>query len=355
LGLWDDGVTSGVEFNVMPSTISNRRTQRRIGVNIKIGVFFPGRKEPVDAMSQDLSWGGAQFVGRLPVSDPRGRIRLLFPWRGEDKVSIDADVVRAQRLASGDYQVAVRFASLSPRNQGRLDKLLTMLDLGDKSGDKAESPLVLELEVDVPDATSMREMLQQIAGGSLRITVQEGYQAGQSIRLSLRGAGDLPSVKLRARVSSVEPFDAGGFAAGGLSTLELGFEHPANTIKAFVDLLVAQLPEAPPQPPPVPDAPPVWVPLPLAHPSEPLWLDAEDTSSVLESQFPDALIGLQRGWGDPEAFDVTFRELTMGSLAEPGGWPKDAWDELGFLQDVHDLAYGLPKSRDGVLRATRCR
>jgi hypothetical protein len=64
---------------------------------------------------------------------------------------------------------------------------------------------------------------------------------------------------------------------------------------------------------------------------------------------------LERAWGDADAFDVTFRELTMGSLAEPGGWPEDAWDELGFLQDVHDLAFGLPKSRRGVLNASRCR
>jgi hypothetical protein len=317
--------------------------------------LFPGLQQPVEAMSQDLSWGGAQFVGRLPVSDPRGRVRLVFPWRGDDKVSIDADVVRAQRLESGDHQVAVRFASLSPRNQGRLDKLLTMLDVADRSGGGGSSPLVLELEVDVPDATSMREMLGQIAAGSLSITVKEGYQAGQSIRLSLRGAGELPSVKLRARVMTIEPFGGGGFTDIPLSTLKLGFEHPLATIKAFADLLAGQLPTSEPEPP-IPDAiHPDLVQMPLAHPSEPLWFDSQDDTAVLERRFPHALASLERAWGDADAFDVTFRELTMGSLAEPGGWPEDAWDELGFLQDVHDLAFGLPKSRRGVLNATRCR
>jgi hypothetical protein len=75
----------------------------------------------------------------------------------------------------------------------------------------------------------------------------------------------------------------------------------------------------------------------------------------LESRFPDALRSLRFVWGDPEAFDLVFQDLTLGDRVEPGGWPKDAWDELGLLQDVHDCAYGLPAARMSRLRPTRCR
>jgi hypothetical protein len=334
----------------------NRRTQRRITVRIPIQVYLPGTDQPITAMNQDISWGGAQFVAVLPVEALSGTLRLVFPWRGRDRVAIEARVVRAQRLEAGHLQVAVRFASLSPRSQSRLEKLLQMLDVADGAAESPPAPLVRELEVAVDDVGAMREMLEQIGSGRLSITVFEAYQAGQSIRLAIRGADALPSLRLRARVLEVSRVKVEGFAQSELFTLALGFEHPPTAITAFVELLIAQLPPVWKDPESSFAGAPDWLrAMHLARPTEDLALGDQTDLSVLESRYPDVLRSLAWAWGDPESFDVAFQDLTLGGRVEPGGWPEDAWDELGLLQDVHDSVYGLPATRLNPLRPTRCR
>jgi hypothetical protein len=307
-------------------------------------------------MNQDISWGGAQFVVAVPLDSLSGRLRLMFPWRGPEKVAIEAEVVRAQRLGSGHYQVAVRFASLSPRSQARLEKLLKMLDAAEDSEGRGADALVRELEVAVEDAGAMREMLEQIAAGRLSITVFESYKQGQSIRLAIRGADGLPGLRLRARVREVARVQVDGFAHAELYGLELVFEHPTPAIKAFADLLIAQLPPLWKDPESSFAGAPDWLrAIHVARPTEDLAPGDRTDLSVLETRFPDALRSLCLAWGAPEAFDLLFRDLTLGDRAEPGGWPADAWEELGFLQDVHDCVYGLPETRLSRLRPTRCR
>lgn len=338
---------------------SNRRTQRRIAVRIPIQVYLPGMDRPIIAMNQDISWGGAQFVAVVPVDALSGTLRLVFPWRGQERVAVEAEVVRAQRLDAGHYQVAVRFASLSPRSQARLEKLLTMLDAADGPAESHAGPLVRELEVAVEDAGAMREMLEQIMSGHLSITVFESYAAGQSICLAIRGAERLPGLRLRARVLKVARVKVAGFAQSELFTLELGFEHPPSAITGYIELLIAQIPPVRKDPELGLAGAPDWPhAMPVARPTEDLALyDSEHQAvlPVLEARYPDALMAIRMAWGDPELFDLAFQDLTLGSRAEPGGWPQDAWEELGFLQDVHDDAYGLPAYRLSPLRPTRCR
>lgn len=334
----------------------NRRTQRRLSVQIPIQVMLPHSSEPITAMNQDISWGGAQFVAAMPPAGLSGMVRLIFPWRGQDKISVLAEVVRAQRLDGGRYQVAVRFASLSPRSQGRLEKLLKMLHAADGDAGADAASLVRDLEVSVENSGEMREMLEQVADGALIISAFEPYEAGQSIRLSIHGADKLPALRLRARVLEATRVKLEGFAQSDVYSLKLVFEHPPVAIKGFVDLLVKQLP---------PDwqdaessfaAAPKWLrDMHVARPIENVDASTSLVKSTLEDRFPGALSALSRAWGDPAIFDICFRDLTLGPQAEPGGWPEDAWEELGFLQDVHDEAYGLPASRRGALRPTRCR
>lgn len=157
-----------------------RRTQRRISVQIPIKVYRPGSKMPITAMNHDISWGGAQFVATVPVAWMTGRLRLDFPWAGGQQISIDAEVVRAQQLSEGVSQVAVRFVSLSPRCQVRLEKLLTMLDPGGQgSADGVTEPLFQGIELEIHDLPEMREALQQIAEGRLKLVVTEPYQPGK--------------------------------------------------------------------------------------------------------------------------------------------------------------------------------
>lgn len=349
--------TQRVDSSTTPNdAVTSRRTQRRLGVQIPIQVMLPHSNEPITAMNQDISWGGAQFVAAMPPAGLSGMLRLIFPWRGQDKISVVAEVVRAQRLDGGRYQVAVRFASLSPRSQARLEKLLKMLYAADGDSAADAESLVRDLEVSVDDSAEMREMLGQVADGALVISVFEPYEAGQSIRLSIHGADKLPGIRLRARVLEVTRVKLDGFAQSELFSLKLVFEHPPAAIKGFVDLLMKQLPPVWQDAESSFAAAPEWLrAMHLARPTEEVDVSASVAKSVLEERFPGALSALTRAWGDPAIFDICFRDLTLGPHAEPGGWPEDAWDELGFLQDVHDDAYGLPVSRRGALRPTRCR
>jgi hypothetical protein len=65
--------------------------------------------------------------------------------------------------------------------------------------------------------------------------------------------------------------------------------------------------------------------------------------SVLEARFPHAIKRILVCWGDPEAFEAVFSDLIIDKRGDRTGWPFDAWAELNFLQEVHDLAYGISK------------
>lgn len=62
--------------------------------------------------------------------------------------------------------------------------------------------------------------------------------------------------------------------------------------------------------------------------------------SILEQRFPHAIKRLTRSWGDAASFGKTFSDLTLDTRGDRSGWPFDAWLELMFLQEVHDLAHG---------------
>ena len=67
--------------------------------------------------------------------------------------------------------------------------------------------------------------------------------------------------------------------------------------------------------------------------------------SVLEGRFPHVIKRLLVCWGDPESFDAVFFDLIVDKRGDRTGWPLDAWGELNFLQEIHDLAYGVSRRR----------
>ena len=67
--------------------------------------------------------------------------------------------------------------------------------------------------------------------------------------------------------------------------------------------------------------------------------------SLLENDFPHIIKRLHECWGDSEAFGLMFADLMLDQRGARSGWPFDAWLELAFLQEVHDLAYGPATSR----------
>ncbi|MBK1693279.1 pilus assembly protein PilZ [Chromatium weissei] len=340
------------------SSISERRTQTRIQVNIPIRVTFSRMTESMHAINQDLSWGGALFIINEQPPQETGSVRLVLPWKQGEKITADAQLVRVKRLQNGTYLIAVRFYSLSPRSHARLEKLLKMLNGGQSSMIAEDSSgLVRDLEITVVDTNELRRMLAQIATGEHKVTVSSAYEENQSIRLSIAGTRGLPVIRLRARVIGVQKVHSNYFDWTDLYTLKLAFEHPKDSIRTFVDLLLNSLPETRYNTnSQLTDLMEPFSPTAFANSTlvDRGWQSGTSgIPCVLETTFPEALNHLTIGWGDVEAFETFFQDLTLGDQGSPGGWPADAWEELEFLQKIHDRAYGMSNSRSSVLKIGR--
>jgi hypothetical protein len=202
-------------------------------------------------------------------------------------------------------------------------------------------------------------MLLQISEGHYSVTVFDAYEMDQSIRLSIAGTKDLPGIRLRTRVIKVEKSHTKGFEWADLYTLTLEFEHPRKSLKALASLLLGQLSETQDDSYLSFSEIPHWVRTaapPLGKSSgdsQPCPVSGSTQRCVLETDFPEALNHLTAGWGDPNAFYELFQALVMGDQGQPGGWPGDAWEEIEFLQNVHDRAYGVSKSRQSPLKGGR--
>ena len=344
-------------------TSAERRTQRRVSVEIPASLAVRGLSAPLTAVTKDLSWGGTLLCLFRPLPPGTNTVRIILPWKPEERITALAYVLRVKRLQDGHFLVATRFLSLSPRSHARLERLLEALSATtaplEHSGPRE---WVKELEVNVNDLHELRHMMESIASGRYTTTVFEAYTPHQSLCFVLAGTDAWAGIRLRARVTDVKPTTLPGFAGVPLYSVTLQFEHPKEALSNLIHHLLGQIPEqgdlssllewsqmlpsqlarepSPAKPPkPSPSKPsPSLSPLDI----RPL---RGTLRSALEADFPEALNYLMLGWGDPQAFEMLFRELTMGERFNFGGWPAAAWEELTLLQEVHDRAYGLPQAR----------
>ena len=337
----------------------DRRTQARIQVNIPIQVTFSGMTDPITAINLDISWGGVLFsIDQAPPAQASS-MQIVLPWKKGEKITADAHLIRAKSLQNGTYLIAARFFSLTPRSHSRLELLLKMLHGGRSTEQSGRSgDLVRELEVTANDIEDLRYMLAQIVTGRHVVTVFDAYDINQSIKLSIAGTGGAPGIRLRARVVDAQKSQPTGFDWTQLYTLTLEFEHPRKSIQSFVDLFLSHLPEARDESVSrhLSDAPDWIRATPLARVSsaeKARRLGKSGQPCVLETDFPEALNRLTVGWGDVDAFEVLFRDLVLGDQGQPDGWPAEAWEELEFLQDVHDLSYGISAARGNTLKVGR--
>lgn len=346
------------------SMATERRTQARIDLQISVELAIPGHDKPVRASTRDLSWGGALLYLSEPLPENVETLTLSLPWRTGKTIRALCQMLRERPLSEGGYLVALRFISLSPRGQSRLERLLKMLHPSDTTaGEDGKLALFRELEVTVSDTDELREKLLQILEGRYTVTVFETYQVGQSISLSIRGTFDLPSIRLRARVSDVRKSEVKGFDWAELYTLSLAFEHPSSTIRTFVDLVLNRLSNTEEENSTFSsylEGAPDWLKSvatatarsSTSHTRSEL-ASEEETRSCLESEFPEAVERLVAGWGNVKDFEMVFKSLVLGRNDLPGGWSQEAWDELEMLQSVHDRAYGVSEQRSSPLKGGR--
>jgi hypothetical protein len=59
--------------------------------------------------------------------------------------------------------------------------------------------------------------------------------------------------------------------------------------------------------------------------------------SFVEERFPHLLPKLVASWGDRDAFDEVMRDLMFDRRGGRIGFPIEAWEELRFLQKLHQL------------------
>lgn len=313
-------------------------------------------------VTKDISWGGALLSLARPLPADTRVVRVVLPWKRDVRITAMAQVMRSKRLQDARTLVAVRFLSLSPRSNLRLERLLETLSASTRDFDPGESSgFVKELEVSVNDVEELRGMMETVAGGRYTCTVFEAYARDQSLCFVLAGTEEWTGIRLRARAVEVKPTTLSGYVDVPLYDVTLQFEHPKDSLAKLIDYILGQLPESgdttmmlgwsqmghstlfrsKPKPKPESSKPPP----PLSkRPVKAV------VRSALETDFPEALNYLMLGWGDSEAFAMMFRELTIGERFQIGGWPPEAWEELLLLQDVHDRAYGLTGERDTFRR-----
>jgi len=221
--------------------IREQRSHRRLPMTAPVTMELGGTGHSVTVQNHDISWGGVRFAvprEKMPEGDA---ITIKFPWTKGNQFSANAEVVRKESLDDQYDLVAARFSSLTTADQRRLEKLLQMLqDAGPETAEE-QAPMVPILEVLIGDTGEMQDKLGELAEGQLRVTVFEAYQVNQSIRLILGEIAGHPALRLRARVSEVEPLVDREDSAWSVFEVRLQFEHPIHELRAAAASLLKQL------------------------------------------------------------------------------------------------------------------
>ncbi|MGQ9658754.1 MAG: PilZ domain-containing protein [Thermochromatium sp.] len=327
---------------------SERRTQARVSAQIPIQLHVEGESIPHRATLIDLSWGGAlcQLTEPLP---PAGQpIRLRLPWSPGETIEIETTPLRHKALDDGRHLLALRFQRLSLANQGRLEKLLGELRTRNPQNHLRDPlPLVATLEVWIQTPEEWDQALAQIAKGQLRISTQAEFTPGQGLGLQFDNVPARARLRLRARVLAC---DDSPLPLHASKILTLEFEHPKNTLRYWAEWLRRQIQ---PGGDPFSASSAGRSPVPPDEIIPARLFVAEGERSALEISFPEALDYLMLAWGDVNAFESVFYQLILSDSDTDRSWTPEAWAELQFLQELHDRAYGVSKTRLNPLKPGR--
>lgn len=322
-----------------------RRAQARLHVQLPVQIQCYGEDHPRRAILLDLSWGGAlcQTAGSVPQTTQP--LYLWLPWEGDEKIQIETCPLRQKSLGIGRYLVALRFRRLSLSDQNRLEKLLgKLLEERSASQQLETQPLVATIEVEVKNFPEWRSALSHIAAGQLLVTAASSFLPGQSIGLRFNGVPQRARLRLRARVLNCEPNPTPEGMPTYLLTLE--FEHPEEALRNWAEWLLKQVP------PTAVGQQGAGQPMSAPGVVQGQVVPLEVNRSALEVGFPEATNYLVAAWGDPEAFDIVFRQLIFGESGTTETWTPEAWEELQFLQSLHEQVYGVSEGRRLMLRIT---
>lgn len=216
----------------------DKRRQLRISVNAPVEIAREDGSEARPARMRNISWGGAAVRGGDLPATVGSRLLLLLPYGRDGRIPILATVLRTTTL-NGEREYGLRFDSLSPDDETRLQKVLELLLTAPQADSRrGDARLVQRLEIEYGDAGELRATLEDISASGLMLTVPEPLELNQSLLISLSSVDTTCALDLRARVvhqSLVEGVDYDMYRVG------LQFEHPTPELRERVAALLRQL------------------------------------------------------------------------------------------------------------------
>lgn len=214
------------------------RAQPRVQAQVPIRVAVPGTDGTQRALLMNLSWGGAEFHCDQAPGAAGDTIELELPYHTHDPIRIGSEILRVTTRDDGRCAIAVRFASMSPKAEDHLEKVLEMLLSGTGGGRREHPRLAQRLEIYFDDPADIRATLEDISKGGLAVTVPYSFSPGQSVQLTVFGGLRVGELRLRARVVHQTPV-----ADGKLRLYHVGlkFEHPTGDLQDLVARLLQKL------------------------------------------------------------------------------------------------------------------
>ena len=216
----------------------DKRRQLRLSVSAPVKVSDPEGKRICPATLRNISWGGAAVrCDDLPV-EIGGRARLLLPEGGNAIIDVEVTVLR-EVVVDGEREFGMRFESLDPQDEDRLQNVLKiLLSSSDDKQRRSEVRLVQRLEVEYGDAGEFRATLEDISANGLSLTIPDPLEIDQSLLVSLSSADTPFGLNLRARVRHQKLIEGTGIE---MYRVGLQFEHPNEQLHERITAVVEEL------------------------------------------------------------------------------------------------------------------
>lgn len=222
--------------------ISEKRRQLRISVTAPVQLSDPDQRWMMPAQITNIAWGGAAVRCKGLAGAVDQRVCLHLPAGRNQQIAILATILRIDDH-HGEPSYGLRFDSLAPEDEERLQKVLQILMSAPQHGERRqEARLVQRLEIEYGDAGEFRATLEDISASGLMLTVPESLEINQSLLVSLSSSDSPFNLSLRARVMHQTMVGTPEFA---MFRIGLRFEHPDSQVKQRVAAVLEQLASLP--------------------------------------------------------------------------------------------------------------
>lgn len=219
-----------------------KRQQARISLSAPIKLSIPEGPAPLAGTLLNISWGGASVRCQGLRGEVGQRVCLHLPTKDAQTIQILATVQRVE-MPVGDAVYGLRFDSLEPEDEERLQEVLKILLKATPSDERrAEARLVQRLDIEYGDSGEFRATLEDISPSGLMLTVPQAFDVGQSILITLSCLESPLNLSLRARVMHRTQLGPEGFL---MYRVGLKFEHPDKTLRERVTAVLTHLASRP--------------------------------------------------------------------------------------------------------------